>query len=367
MTIRNIILGGLALSLVSACMAPETRKHRLSDAAVEKEQQEQYRAIVRFWMDDVRRLNRIAYPILKSNYAICAQADDGGWNDGIIVSSLDSFGPELRQAARDVLNISEYPTVIHLIPGSAAAESGLVAEGDRVIAVNGDRMPASEKTLESYVKALGGLERRQGETVSYLLSRDGEEHRVALPVDASCDYRVAVLRDDTVNAFANGDALFVNTGMMRFANDYELATVIGHELAHNAMNHIEKMKSNATAGVAGGFLLDILFASVGVNTGGGFTRLGGNVGASAYSQDFETEADYVGLYFMARAGYDVNDAAVFWRRMAAQVGNARSVGKGYSHPPTAERFLRLQETAAEIERKQKAGEPLMPEIADSPS
>jgi predicted Zn-dependent protease len=101
----------------------------------------------------------------------------------------------------------------------------------------------------------------------------------------------------------------VTSGMVRFCqtND-ELALVVGHEMAHNAMNHMKSKRANA----AGGLIVDILFAAIGVNTQGGFAKLAGN----AYSPAFEQEADYVGLYYTARAGFDISSAANFWRRMA---------------------------------------------------
>ena len=58
------------------------------------------------------------------------------------------------------------------------------------------------------------------------------------------------------------------------------------------------------AGAGVGLVFDILAAVAGVNTGGDFMRIGAEAGAGAFSQDFEAEADYVGVYLMARGGYD---------------------------------------------------------------
>jgi predicted Zn-dependent protease len=72
----------------------------------------------------------------------------------------------------------------------------------------------------------------------------------------------------------------------------------------------------------------------------------------------EAEADAVGLYFAARAGYAVKDAPNVWRRLAAQ--NPAHISAGRDHPSTAERFLGLEAVRDEILMRQAAGLPLIP-------
>lgn len=121
-----------------------------------------------------------------------------------------------------------------------------------------------------------------------------------------------------MNAFADEDRVVFHRGMMRFVkNDDELALVVGHELAHNVMGHIDKSKQNALWGALGGALIDVAFAAGGINTKGDFSDAGARAGALAHSPEFESEADYVGLYFAVRAGYDVEKSEEFWRRCAA--------------------------------------------------
>jgi predicted Zn-dependent protease len=83
--------------------------------------------------------------------------------------------------------------------------------------------------------------------------------------------------------------------MMRFANDAELVGVLGHEIAHNAMGHIEARKKNALLGGLLGAILDVAAATQGVNTQGQNTANFMAAAARAFSQDFEREADYVGM------------------------------------------------------------------------
>ena len=102
----------------------------------------------------------------------------------------------------------------------------------------------------------------------------------------------------------------------------------------------------------------MLVALAGVNTGGAFSRLGTNAGAGSFTKSFEAEADYVGLYLMARAGMDYRAAPQFWRRMSTI--NPKAISHASTHPVTPARFVLLQKTIAEIEAKQANKEALVP-------
>lgn len=145
--------------------------------------------------------------------------------------------------------------------------------------------------------------------------------------------------------------------MARFCRtDDELALVLGHEMAHNAMLHIEARKKNA----AGGMIADIIVsAMLGVSTGGLFQ----NIAALAHSPEFEQEADYVGLYYVARAGYDIEHAADFWRRMAIQ--EPRAMQGSLTHPSAPARFVALESARDEIKAKIADGRPLVPEMKEA--
>jgi len=112
-----------------------------------------------------------------------------------------------------------------------------------------------------------------------------------------------------------------------------------------------------------GSLLDIVAAAYGVNTQGAF----GNAAARAHSQGFEAEADYVGLYIMARSGRDIDNSPRFWRRMAASHPGSIQRSGAASHPATPERFLAMEKTIKEIKKKERLGEPLVPEYKDKAS
>jgi predicted Zn-dependent protease len=194
-----------------------------------------------------------------------------------------------------------------------------------------------------------------------VLRRNGLRVQAQVQPAVVCDFPVTIGASDKVNAYADGDRMIVTQGMLRFVqNDQELAVVLGHELAHNAMGHLSAKTANSVMGGAGGFMLDVLVAAAGVNTGGAFTRMGMKAGADAFSTDFEREADYVGLYMIARAGFEIEAAPNFWRRMGMR--QPGSIEHASTHPSTADRAVALEGTVAEVRRKQAAGLPLVPDM-----
>lgn len=166
---------------------------------------------------------------------------------------------------------------------------------------------------------------------------------------------------EVINAYADGEHIFVTPGMMRFIqNDEELALVLSHELAHNVMGHVASKQINMIAGSILGIALDTVAASQGYNTQGGFTRLGGDVGAVSYSTSFEKEADYVGLYIMSQSGYEVRQAENFWRRFS--VLEPEAIQGSITHPSNPERFLAMKKTINEIQYKRQHRVPLVPDF-----
>jgi Zn-dependent protease with chaperone function len=192
--------------------------------------------------------------------------------------------------------------------------------------------------------------------------RGGAPKELVAPISGVCTFDVIAQHGSELNAAADGKHIFVETAMLRFASDEELSVVIAHEIAHNAMHHLDAQAKNALGGAMLGALADIASAAGHVNTHGRYTKLGAEVGAQVYSQDFEREADYVGLYIMAWAGLPVDKAAGFWRRMAVE--HPTGILFSTTHPTTAERFVRLEQWAREVDRKLLSGEAFGPEMKD---
>ena len=169
-----------------------------------------------------------------------------------------------------------------------------------------------------------------------------------------CSFPVLLSDGQSLNAAADGKRVYIHAGMMRFVeSDDELAYIVGHELAHNVLEHIDKKRGNA---ILGGVVDVLLTAATGVSTDGAFSK----AGAGAYSQAFESEADYLGMYIAAQAGYDISSGPLFWRRMAIESSGSIAAGYQSSHPSTPQRFVALTNTIDEIHGKQAMGLALMP-------
>jgi predicted Zn-dependent protease len=146
--------------------------------------------------------------------------------------------------------------------------------------------------------------------------------------------------------------------------DAQLAHVIGHELAHANLGHSDKKRLNMLFGMAGGLAIDGGFAIGGIYTDGTFARHLGQAGLLAYSVAFEREADYVGAYYAARAGYNLAGVEEFWRAMGAV--HPDSIRFATTHPTTPTRFIQMREVAAEIADKRRRHLPLVPDLKFPP-
>ena len=178
-----------------------------------------------------------------------------------------------------------------------------------------------------------------------------------------CNSEVVLAADKKgLNAHADGKRVVMYPAMIDFAKrDDHLAFVIAHEFAHNIMDHQSALLQNVTIGGLLGTALDLAVgAAGGVNTGGAFSKAGAAQGQLSYSPEFEHEADYIGLYILARSGYPIKDAPMFWRQMS--VASPDSIYLTSTHPTNPARTIEMDKTVDEIEYKKQRGLPLNPNI-----
>lgn len=233
---------------------------------------------------------------------------------------------------------------------------------------------AAQQQMVDDIKAQGGSPknwhskpgmRKQFERVGTRIEQAGADvcRELGLPQQGrSCYYHFGIKENDDLNAYADGEKVVLYTGMLHFLqDDEEVAAIMGHELAHNLMAHPEAGKTNTVAGAMVGLLIDGIAATQGVSTQGEFMKTGADVGRLSYSVSFEEEADYVGLYIAARAGYDVSKAPAVWRRMSIE--NPNAIYNAKTHPSNAARYVALHKTIKEINYKRSNGMPLLPELA----
>lgn len=147
----------------------------------------------------------------------------------------------------------------------------------------------------------------------------------------ACVHPVSIEDSGTLNAHANSRRITISPHMVDLAaDDAQLALVLGHELAHVLLGHTRRN------------MWDQLAAAI----------------DDQRDKNDERAADYLGIYLVARSGYDAWGAIELWRRMGA-VQPAIIIGDRV-HPGTAERYVALRRAAAEIDALRQAGQPLLP-------
>jgi len=182
--------------------------------------------------------------------------------------------------------------------------------------------------------------------------------RVATQIEAvaardkpAFDWKVTLLRNKQANAYClPGGKIVVYTGILPVTrNDAALATVLGHEVAHATAEHAaerierEHLTKIAAAIIAGGVAF----------TPRQYLRVAallGVAGSLPFSRSQESEADHIGLIYMARAGYQPSQAVAFWKRMQRASKGKEPPEFASDHPSDAHRIERMEKWQPEAER-----------------
>ena len=344
MFIKKFILL-LILGIISSCEAPTTITSRGLDADTEKERVIMQGIALETYYSRLERLNNIAWPILQKSTDFCGANIKKAI--GLEIISINQIKKEFKKAASDKLNFTEEPEVLFVIDRSPASKSGLL-KGDKIVKISSKDF---SWTNDEIVK--NSRQRNFGnKNININIRRNNEDLSFEVEPINICNHRIILSQDNSLNAYADGKNIYITQGMLRFIEeDKELQMIIAHELAHNTEGHIEKKSNNFILGT----IVDLAASSAGINTRGTF----GNIGAQMYSQDFEREADYVGMYIMANSNIDRKGMANFWRRMSVE--NPGSISYASSHPSSSERWVNIEAVNKEIDSKIIKSLPLLPE------
>ncbi len=174
--------------------------------------------------------------------------------------------------------------------------------------------------------------------------------RLAAVSDRRLPYEFTVVNDSSPNAWAlPGGKVAVNRGLLTELNsEAELAAVLGHEIVHAAARH-------GAQGMERGLLLQGALIATGIalrdrdysNLVVGGAALGANLVNQRYSREAEREADYYGMTYMVRAGYDPHAAVQLQEtfvRLSEEQHQDWLSGLFASHPPSQERVQANRET-----------------------
>ncbi|MGB6485191.1 MAG: M48 family metallopeptidase [Candidatus Acidiferrales bacterium] len=171
--------------------------------------------------------------------------------------------------------------------------------------------------------------------------------------DAEVPFTIKVIDDEHINAFAlPGGFFYVNTGVILHADEEsELAGVMAHEIAHVAARHQTRNATKANimqiASIPLIMTLPGTLAGYGIYEGMNFAI---PMTYLKFGRDAEREADYLGLQYMYKAGYDPNAFVAFFEKVEAeekkQPGTIPKIFD--THPPTPDRIIAAQKEIATI-------------------
>ncbi|WP_031549086.1 M48 family metalloprotease [Parvularcula oceani] len=347
------------LLLFASCATPDHRLPSLDSALLASERERVVEDAMETALARRARVYDLAWPVLTANVELCP---DTAPRAGLVLADrplLARMAGGIDEDRLEEIGIAEGLRVLHVMAGSPAAQAGLPS-GGFVDAVNGEAEDDPGKAAKALRDALEE-EREATLTVA------GETYR--LEGARACDVAVKIGTSQAINADAVS-GITIYTGLIRSLSDEALQAVIAHELAHVALEHPRKYVRNAvlTGGVVTGpvlYALGSLTDRVAGVIGRPFDRslAGRALGLVApWSESFEAEADYVGLYLFARAGGDLSAAAEVYDTFSRE--SPASISVAATHPVTPERLARAAATIAEIEAKREAGLPLLPERRD---
>lgn len=339
------------ITVLAGCIAPSTKGVTVDKTRVDQEREYQIELTLQQQLKYQQRLDDAAWPLYRAALPLC-QAEFVSYQSGFDVASVEDFPKEYRPSATKLLGMDESLRVLSVVKNTTAAHSGL-QPGDQIVLINGAPVIRGKNASRQFFQQLTDYF-KFNKTASLQVDRRGVKHEIRIDREELCYFHAQLSMSDDINAYADGQRVVITKGMLRFTEtDLELATVIAHEIGHNLMEHMDAKKNNYWLGIAA----DIAAALAGINTQGSFGRMG----ATAYSQEFEAEADYVSVYILALGKYEIESVAKFWRRMAAEHPRGIKENHGASHPSTPERFVAIEETVHEVRTKEKAGFPLRPD------
>ena len=199
---------------------------------------------------------------------------------------------------------------------------------------------------------------RVGKRIEHAVERYFAEHNLSDRLKGYA-WEYHLVEDKEVNAWCMpGGKVVVYTGILPVTRDETgLAVVLGHEIAHAVANHGDERMSQGLLAEMGGAALAEALAAKPKETSNLFLTaygLGAQVGVLLpFSRLHESEADHLGLIFMAMAGYDPRSAVAFWERMASGKQGAAPPQLLSTHPADAARIRNIQSLMPEAMRYYK--------------
>jgi len=281
------------------------------------------------------RILRISHGILAGNTELCGERTTYGL--GLVFLDIKSFKGD-TQWLRKWWGLDERAMVFAILPNGPEWNAG-IRHGDVVQSVTGQPVATRKEAGAAISAALRG---GAGKPVALGLDRDGVPYFVSIAPKRMCDCNVGIWQRQSVAVFQNDQGFELGLGLLSFASkDEDLAVIIGHELAHQMLGH----EKNVGWGQLGKLFAELF-------TGGGY--------GEPYTLEQEIQADRLGFYYAARAGFSLDRAPGIWKRLAAAMVHPDAVTKNRPYFASDEREKALTAVREEIMAKIQAGQPLVP-------
>jgi len=253
--------------------------------------------------------------------------------------------PPLDAAAPQVPLATDLPsTVKNELPDMGSPEAAIISHSDErqlgymiVQELRDQNALIDDPELNEYVNAVG-------------------DRLAAQSPDGAQGFQFFIVKDSVINAFAvPGGFVFINYGLILATNsESELASVLGHEIAHVTQHHIARAiraQSQQSMTTMAAMLAAILIGAIG--HGGGQVVEGGIAAAQGlaaqqqinFTRDEEAEADRVGIGYLAGAGFDTNAMGDFFEVLSRQEGLAATYIPAMlvDHPVTTDRIAEARQ------------------------
>jgi len=197
--------------------------------------------------------------------------------------------------------------------------------------------------VESTVKLV------QDPTITEYVNRLGQN--LVRNSDAQVPFTIKVIDSDEINAFAlPGGFFYVNSGLILAADEEaELAGVMAHEIAHVAACHAAR--ENTRGNIMNMASIPLIFVGGGIGYAGyEAAGLALQMTFLKFSRNFESEADYLGLQYMYKSGYDPQAFISFFEKVQAQEKKKPgTLSKAFAtHPQTPDRITKSQDEISQI-------------------
>lgn len=347
---RRFIVALMALGLVGCQTGKLSPK---LDA--ERAQQEDLRRLVSMLDETVqiqRRLGAVGHRLTIAGAEICDDRTRPYYGINLIGHPRDVARLRHRELYRRAFGLGDGFTIVDLTADGPAARAGL-RHGDVVVGIDGEPVagPADAGRLSRLFGSAGGR-------LSIDIVRDGVAQTIAVEPLSECAQDVRLAGGNAVAIDALAGPVLVTPGMVRFAvTDDELAIVIAHALARALLDPTPR----ATVAVPEQ-VTSVIGSAAGVKVRPVDIEIGDRqLGAAA-----EARADQLGLYLAARAGFDVGQAARFWRRLAIAHPRAAHGDRTAARHGLAKRLATIEQTVHDIAAKRRAGVELLPDDIDLP-